>query len=118
VRPSASRLIPSRASNYARRINVSWLAVEEGGATSASDWTARDSTRLVALVQRAHERGYWVRFHTLDGYPAAENAGYSPEYNFGGRADAAYRWRASIDAGVDFIATDQYEWFAELRATR
>ena len=118
VRLSPRRLIPSRASNYARWVNFSWIAVEEGGAARAAEWTARDSARLVSLVRRAHAQGYWIRFYTLDGFLAAEDAGYSPEYNFGGSESAGFRWHAAIDAGVDFVATDQYERFAELRGSR
>jgi hypothetical protein len=41
--------------------------------------------------------------------------GWDPAYNFGSREAVAIRWRAAIDAGVDFIATDQYEAFAAVR---
>ena len=115
VRLPPSRLIPERASNYARWVNFSWQAVEEGGAPLAADWSPRDSARLLSLVQRAHRQGYWVRFYTLDGFVPDEDAGFSADYNFGNRASVLQRWRAAIDAGVDFVATDQYEWFREVQ---
>jgi hypothetical protein len=53
--------------------------------------------------------GYWIRFYTLDGFAPAENRGWDANYNFGSRAAVEQRWRAAIAAGVDLIATDQYE---------
>jgi hypothetical protein len=40
--------------------------------------------------------------------------GLSPGYNFGSLDAVRIRWRAAIDAGVDFIATDQYEDFSRI----
>jgi hypothetical protein len=40
--------------------------------------------------------------------------GYAPGYNFGSQDAARIRWRAAVDAGVDFIATDQYEEFSQI----
>ena len=37
-------------------------------------------------------------------------------YNFGTAAAALLRWQAGIDAKVDFLATDQYEDLARVRA--
>ncbi len=66
-----------------------------------------DRARLDALVGRAHGLGLWVRFYTLNGH--APNAqGWSDGYNFGSLAAVQPRWRAAIEAGVNFIATDQY----------
>jgi hypothetical protein len=112
---SPDTLIAQRASNYARWVNFAWLAVEEGGAPAAAEWTSQDSARLQALVRRAHTQGYWIRFYTLDGFRAEENAGFTASYNFGDRERATVRWRAAVNAGVDFVATDQYEQFAALR---
>ena len=88
---------------------------EEGGQTEAGDWTPADAVRLRALVDRAHRLGYWIRFFTLDGFnpqdssdPATDH-GWGAGYNFGSRAAVEARWKAAIDAGVDLIATDQYE---------
>ena len=40
--------------------------------------------------------------------------GWSSGYNFGSMAAVRVRWNAAMDAGVDMIATDQYEDLAEL----
>jgi hypothetical protein len=110
-------LVSQRASNYVRWVNFAWLAVEEGGATVAGEWTPADSARLGALVRRAHSLGYWIRFYTLDGFRPEENAGFTASYNFGSRERAMVRWRAAVVAGVDFVATDHYERFAGLLRT-
>jgi hypothetical protein len=107
-------LIASGATNYRRWTNFPWAVVELGGQVTAADWTPRDRARLDALVDRAHGLGLWVRFYTLNGH--APNAhGWSDGYNFGSLDAVQPRWRAAIEVGVDFIATDQYEDFAALR---
>jgi hypothetical protein len=64
-------------------------------------------------VTRAHDAGLWIRFYTLNGTrPDEPSLGWDPSYNFGSREAVALRWRAAIEAGVDFVATDQYEAFA------
>ena len=103
------KLLTERPTNYRRWWNNSWFEVEEGGQTKAGDWTATDASRLRALVNHAHAMGFWIRFYTLDGFSAAENQGWEAGYNFGSRDAAATRWKAALDAGVDLIATDQYE---------
>jgi hypothetical protein len=107
-------LLSEPPTNYRRWWNNSWHAVEEGGQRNAGEWTRADEDRLHALVDHAHKLGYWIRFYTLDGFSAADDRGWDANYNFGSREAAAVRWRAAIRAGVDFIATDQYE---ELAAT-
>jgi hypothetical protein len=108
----AAAHIPRPADNFARWVNFPWNVIEEGGQELAGAWTASDSTRLSSFVQRAHAQGYWIRFYTLDGFSAAENRGWTASYNFGTPAAAQVRWQAARRAGVDFIATDQYEAFA------
>ncbi|HLW77650.1 MAG TPA: hypothetical protein VKS01_11710 [Bryobacteraceae bacterium] len=108
------KLLTDPPTNYRRWWNNSWFAVEEGGATKAGDWTAADDRRLRALVDHAHRLGYWIRFYTLDGFSDAENRGWDKGYNFGSREAAAIRWKAAAAAGVDFIATDQYEDLAAI----
>jgi hypothetical protein len=103
------RLLTAPATNYRRWWNNPWREVEEGGQTKARDWTAADAARLRALVDYAHHLGYWIRFYTLDGFSAADDRGWDAEYNFGSRARAEVRWKAALDAGVNLIATDQYE---------
>jgi hypothetical protein len=103
------QLLTEKPSNYRRWWNNSWYEVEEGGQPHAGAWTKSDAARLRSLVDRAHQLGYWIRFYTLDGFAPAENHGWSEGYNFGSLAAARARWQAAIDAGVDMIATDQYE---------
>ncbi len=106
-------LMPAGATNYRRWVNFPWLVVEAGGQREAGEWTGEDRTRLDALARRAHALGLWIRFYTLNGHTAAEDRGWSAGYNFGSLAAATIRWKAARDAGVDFIATDQYEAFAK-----
>jgi len=106
---SPARLLTTRATNYRRWWNSSWWVVEEGGQTRAGAWTKTDDRRLRALVDHAHEQGYWIRFYTLDGFSTAQDRGWDENYNFGSMQRVIPRWRAAITAGVDFIATDQVE---------
>lgn len=106
-------LIPRTAGNYRRWVNFPWAVVESGGPTQAAEWTPADAARLKALVERAHNNTLWIRFYTLNGHPPAENQGWSDTYNFGSLDAVRLRWRAARDAGVDFVATDQYEAFAQ-----
>jgi len=104
-------LEPDPADNYRRWWNNPWRVVEPGGQTAAGGWTAFGNERLRALVQHAHSRGLWIRFYTLDGAPTEELSchGWFRNYNFGSLAAARLRWQAAYSAGVDYIATDQYE---------
>lgn len=105
-----------RRTNYHRWWNNPWSAVERGGQPRADLWTPDDARRLQALVGAAHRASLWIRFYTLNGHDVAdESGGWSTGYNFGSSDAAAERWRAAIAAGVDFIATDQYEAFAAVR---
>jgi hypothetical protein len=114
ISAAPSMLLPAGATNYRRWANLGWSNVERGGQSKAGEWTADDRSRLSSIVARAHELGLWLRFYTLDGFSSAENRGWSGSYNFGSAEAARERWRAAIDAGVDFIATDQYEAMARL----
>jgi hypothetical protein len=108
------KLLSERPTNYRRWWNNSWYDVEEGGEPNAGAWTAADEARLRALVDHAHRLGYWIRFYTLDGFTPAvgrEN-GWFAGYNFGSLQAAQQRWKAAIGAGVNFIATDQYDALA------
>ncbi len=112
---SPETLMPARATNYRRWANFPWHVVEAGGQNHAGAWTGADRARLDAIVARAHAQGLWIRFYTLNGHSAAEDRGWSKGYNFGSLDAATIRWNAARDAGVDFIATDQYEAFARAR---
>jgi hypothetical protein len=109
----AEELVPGRATNYRRWWNNPWKVVEAGGQQYAYEWTPADEKRLRALVQHAHSRGLWIRFYTLNGLPAADSQarGWGKGYNFGSKSRVERRWRAAIEAGVDYVATDQYEDF-------
>ncbi len=111
------------ADNFRRWINYGWGAVEPEGQRYATAWNTEKEERLHALVQNAHDRGYWIRFFSLNGHGpiAGLRLGLNPFYNFGSLDAAQIRWGAACEAGVDFIATDQiaqaqqFERAAELR---
>lgn len=109
-----SKLLTARPTNYRRWWNNSWYDVEKGGEPNAGAWTPADDARLCALVNYAHHLGYWIRFYTLDGFAPArgEENGWFAGYNFGSLAAAKKRWKAAMDAGVNLIATDQYDALA------
>ena len=102
-------LLPVPPTNYRRWWNNSWWEVEEGGQAKAGEWSTAKQVRLTALTDHAHHLGYWIRFYTLDGFAPADDRGWGDGYNFGSRASVLIRWHAALKAGVDFIATDQYE---------
>jgi hypothetical protein len=112
---------PPIATNYRRWSNNPWAVVEPEGQPDAGSWTETEARRLRTLVEVAHARGLWIRFYALNGHAPAEDElfGWSAGYNFGSLAAARERWRAAIRAGVDFVATDQYEEFVStLRSER
>jgi hypothetical protein len=107
------KLLTERPTNYRRWWNNPWREVEEGGQEHAGEWTAADRKRLGALVKHAHRLGFWIRFYTLDGFAEGDDHGWSSGYNFGSLDRARARWQAAIAAGVDLVATDQYEDLAK-----
>jgi len=113
-KPTPLELVPS-ASNYRRWWNNSWAVVEDGGQQNSGDWTPADAERLRSLVTTAHTRSLWIRFYTLNGHSESDSHGWTKSYNFGSLEQARLRWQGAIEAGVDFIATDQYEALAVLR---
>ncbi len=112
VTATPEELLSEKPTNYRRWWNSSWYTVEEGGEPRAGDWTAADNQRLRALVDHGHAMGFWVRFYALDGFAPAEDQGWGSSYNFGSREAVTLRWKAAIAAGVNFIATNQYEALA------
>jgi hypothetical protein len=108
------QLLTEPPTNYRRWWNNSWFVVEEGGQRKAGDWTPADDRRLRALVDHAHKLGYWIRFYTLDGFAPGENKGWGDAYNFGSRDAVMARWKAALAAGVNLIASDQYEDLAAI----
>jgi hypothetical protein len=109
VTATPETLIPSGATNYRRWTNFGWAVIEHRGQNGAGPWTMEDEQRLRAVVSRAHSLGLWVRFYTLNGHPAGQGSGWTESYNFGSLDAARQRMHAARDAGVEFIASDQYE---------
>jgi hypothetical protein len=112
------QLLTERPTTYRRWWNNSWHEVEEGGQRVAGEWTDAKDRRLRALVDYAHRQGFWIRFYTLDGFTPAEDQGWDRNYNFGSRAAVLARWKAALAAGVNFIATDQYEALGKVMSSR
>jgi hypothetical protein len=104
-----------KATNYRRWWNNPWRVVEFGGQAHAGAWTSEKMVRLRALVNQAHANGLWIRFYTLDGATTDElsSFGWFKSYNFGSLDAARVRWQAAIAAGVDYLASDQYEPVAQ-----
>ena len=104
------------ATNYRRWSNHPWSVVEPEGQNRAGEWTTADEDRLRGHVHDAHDAGLWIRFYTLNGHSTeeGERMGWTASYNFGSLDAARVRWRAAAAAGVDFIATDQYEEYAQI----
>lgn len=119
IAPAVDAGLPTAtpATNYRRWWNHPWRVAEPAGQRDAGPWTPEEATRLRSLVADAHARGLWIRFYTLNGHQGPRD-GWTDSYNFGSLATAEVRWRAAIDAGVDFIATDQYADLARLLASR
>lgn len=113
IDPQASPevLDPQHANNYRPWWNNPWAVVEPNGQQHAGPWTEVKMRRLRSLVERAHANGLWIRFYTLDGATDQELSchGWFRSYDFGTLAGARIRWNAAIAAGVDYIASDQYE---------
>jgi hypothetical protein len=99
------------ATNYRRWWNNSWAVVEDGGPSKAHDWSPALDERLHQMVEHAHDNGLWIRFYTLDGAtPEDQSAnGWFRTYNFSSLEAAKLRWQAVINAGADYLATDEYK---------
>ena len=108
-----SELLSEKPTNYRRWWNNSWYEVEEGGQPKAGEWTDASDARLRSLVDYAHGQGFWVRFYTFDGFEPGHGLGWGEAYNFRSLAAVQKRWLAALKAGVNFIASDQYEDLAE-----
>jgi hypothetical protein len=104
-------LEPRPADNYHRWWNNSWHVIEPDGQPKAGEWTAEKEARLASLVRYAHAKNLWIRFYTLDGAAPPELScnGWFRSYNFGSQEAVKKRWAAAAKAGVDYIASDQYE---------
>ncbi len=104
-------LAPNVGDNYHRWWNNSWRVVEPEGQSKAGNWTPEKESRLKQLVRYAHSNNLWIRFYTLDGATKHELScnGWFSSYNFGSREAVRKRWETTAGAGVDYIASDQYE---------
>jgi hypothetical protein len=109
---------PQPATDYRRWWNHPWRVVEREGQNRAGPFSPEDAQRLRTLTARAHAAGLWLRLYTLNGAGAqgSTERGWSLGYDFGDLESVRTRWRACLEAGVDFVATDQYEDLAALRA--
>jgi hypothetical protein len=109
-------IAPDPADNYHRWWNNAWNVIEAGGQPNAGEWTPEKEKRLDDFVAYAHQRGFWIRFYTLDGETVQEEScrGLFHGYNFGSRVAAEQRWHAAAKAGVDYIASDQYEELGQI----
>lgn len=69
-------------------------------------------------VKQAHAKGMWVRVYTINGAGEEESQknGWGRGYMAGSREEAERLWGEFAGAGVDFIATDEYELFAAWKA--
>jgi hypothetical protein len=97
------------ASAYHRFLTFHWANVERGGPPRAGAWTDDEAKRLKALTALMHERGYRVRFYCLDNRFRVTGV----PYVFPDEPSARLRWRACAEAGVDWVATDDYAEIAE-----
>ena len=107
------QLLTERPTNYRRWWNNSWYEVEEGGQPQvrrvdaagrpapARPGGSRPQTRLLDSLLHAG----WVR--------RGGGQGWGNGYNVGSHEAALVRWKAAVAAGVNLIATDQYEEFAK-----
>jgi hypothetical protein len=103
------RLLMKRADNWRRWFGTDWNFIELCGPDHGKDWSASAAARVKQFVDYGHSLGYLVSFYHINGFSAAENQGWTDEYNFGSKEAATLRWKAALDSHADFIATDQYE---------
>ncbi len=116
VEVTPEKMVPHGANNYRRWWNNPWKVVEKNIRERNKQWSGEDLQRLRSLVEHAHKMGLWIRFYTLNGYNPDTSLGWFEDYNLGSEKKVKIRWRAVIETGVDFVATDQYEQFADFKA--
>jgi hypothetical protein len=100
----ASGYVSEPATPFRRFLTFYWGHVERGGPPLAGAWTEQDAARLAALVTQAHQKGYRLRFYTLNGRLGP----IGHPYRFASEPAARTRWLAARAAGADWIATDEY----------
>jgi hypothetical protein len=103
--PEVASYIPGPSTAYHRFLAFHWSAIERGGPDQAKEWSQDEANRLRALADLAHRRGFRVRIYCLNGHSGIPRAGY----RFSDDEAARIRWLAAASAGVDWIATDEYQ---------
>jgi len=104
-RENVEDYFPQPATAFYRVFNFNWAHVEKTRNNEAGPFTPAKRARLDALVTAAHRKGYWSRAWTLN----ATSQAWSPEDNFSSNDALLERWRAAAAAGLENIATDEYE---------
>ena len=102
-------LLAETPTNYRRWWNNSWYEVEEGGQHQQATGRRPTTARLKALVDHAHKLGFWIRFYTLDGFAPGAGSRLGQRLQLRIARGREARWNAALEAGVNLIATDQYE---------
>jgi glycerophosphoryl diester phosphodiesterase len=103
-RDDVAGYFPQPATPFYRVFNFEWAHIEpDRAARRTGPLTPAARDRLRALAETARRQGYWLRTWTL-------NAS-----TFGGQEALLERWRAAREAGVEMIATDEYELAGRLR---
>lgn len=101
--------IPEPSTAYLRFLAFHWGAVERGGPAAAGDWTPAEAERISALATLAHRRGFRVRLYSLNGHTGAIGG----SYRFADDEAARIRWTAAAEAGIDWVAGDEYREMAD-----
>lgn len=97
-RENLEEYFPEPPTAFYRVYNFEWSHIEpdrDARRNGPLPGNARD--RLRAFAELARRKGYWLRTWTLN------------ESTFGGRAGLLERWTAAREAGVQMIATDEYD---------
>ncbi len=108
-REDVAEYFPEPATAFYRVFNFQWKHIERDPNFKAGAFTAAERSRLDALVKLAHQKGYWLRTWTLN----ATDPFWGTDENFGSREAVLERWRAALEAGVENVATDEYEMAGE-----
>jgi hypothetical protein len=111
----AEQVLPDGGNNYRRWWNNSWHAFWGFDEKDPHLLTTDDMERLDHFVLYAHKMNLWVRFYTLNGHSQEIAQGWNEKYNLKSEKLVQAHWRAAILAGVDYIATDQYEDFSNFK---
>lgn len=103
-REDVAAYAPAPATAYHRFLTFHWGTIERGGPPLAGAWTAEEADRLDRLMALVHRQGFRARFYCLNGHTGLRVG----PYRFPDDASARLRRRAATEAGVDWIASDEY----------